>query len=46
MDEDLKLNFLWLLVYITTADTGYESEIWYDQVIVATEYIGPIFTGD
>lgn len=42
MDEDLKINFLWLLVYITDTPTGYVSECWYDQVVVATEYIGPI----
>lgn len=45
MDEDLKLNFLWLLVYITATPEGYISELWYDQVVVATEYIGPIAPG-
>lgn len=42
MDEELNLNFLWLLVYITQAEEGHVSRIWYDQVVVATEYIGPI----
>ncbi len=41
-DEELNINFIWLLVYITKADEGHVSEVWYDQVVVANEYIGPI----
>lgn len=40
--EELDLNFLWLLVYITEAPTGHESRIWFDDIVVAEEYIGPI----
>ncbi|MBN1845141.1 MAG: hypothetical protein JW810_05620 [Sedimentisphaerales bacterium] len=43
-DERLKLNFLWLLVYITDAPAGHLSRIWFDDIVVATSYIGPIQT--
>lgn len=39
--EDLKLNFLWLLCYITGAPTGHVSKVRFDDVVVATEYLGP-----
>jgi hypothetical protein len=42
MDDNLKINFLWLLVYITAAPNGHISEVWFDQVVVAKKYIGPI----
>jgi len=41
-DEALDLNFLWLLVYITKAPEGHVSRVRLDNVVVATEYIGPI----
>ena len=41
-DEKLKLNYLWLLLYITSAQKGHESRIWLDHVVVAKSYIGPI----
>jgi hypothetical protein len=41
-DERLKLNFLWVLMYITKAQQGHVSKIWYDNIIVAKEYIGPL----
>lgn len=41
-DEKLKLNFLWLLCYITKAKPNQVSKIWFDDIVVATEYIGPI----
>ena len=41
-DEDLQLNFLWLLCFITQAPEGHVSRIWFDDVVVATEYIGPL----
>jgi len=39
--EDLNINFLWLYVYITDAPAGHVSKVWFDDVVVATEYIGP-----
>lgn len=41
-DENLKLNFLWLLCYITGSPPGHTSRIWFDDIVVAKEYIGPI----
>jgi len=40
--ESLKLNFLWLLLYITKAPPGHVSRVWFDDVVVAAEYIGPL----
>jgi hypothetical protein len=40
--EELRLNFLWLLLYITKAPPGYVSRVWFDDIVVAREYIGPI----
>jgi len=39
-DESLKINFLWLENYITGADR--ETKVWFDDVVVAKRYIGPI----
>jgi len=45
---DLKINFFWLLFYVTenagrqnrvTAEK--ENRVWFDDIVVATEYIGP-----
>jgi hypothetical protein len=42
--EDLKLNFFWLLHYVT--DGRYRetsrNRVWFDDIVVATERIGPI----
>jgi hypothetical protein len=40
--EDLKLNFLWLLLYITDAPAGHISKVWFDDIVVARQYIGPM----
>jgi len=40
--EGLKLNYLWLLLYITKAPLGHVSQVWFDDIVVAREYIGPI----
>ena len=44
-DERLKINFLWVLLYITKAPQDHVSKIWLDNIIVARDYIGPA-TGD
>ena len=41
-----KLNWIWLSLYISTAPTGHVSKVWFDDVVVATEYIGPINKAD
>ena len=40
--SDLNLNFLWLLLYITKAPPGHVSKVWFDDIVVARRYIGPI----
>ncbi len=40
--EELKINFIWMLLYITQADEGHRSCVWFDHIVVAEEYIGPI----
>jgi hypothetical protein len=40
--ETLDLNFLWLLLYITDAPSGHISKVWFDHIVVARQYIGPI----
>jgi len=41
-DERLKLNFLWVLLYITKAPQDHVSKVWFDNIVVAKDYIGPI----
>lgn len=40
--EELELNFLWLLLYVTQTPTGHVSRVWFDDIVVARQYIGPI----
>ncbi len=40
--EQLNINFLWLYTYITTGTRGHANRVWYDDVVVATDYIGPL----
>lgn len=40
--EDLMINFLWLLVYNPHTQEGKTSRVWFDHIVVAKEYIGPI----
>jgi hypothetical protein len=39
---ELNVNYLWLYLYITEGTPGHANRVWYDDVVVATEYIGPI----
>ena len=47
---DLKINFLWLLHYVTenaarqnrVANPNPTSRVWFDDIVVATEYLGPL----
>jgi len=38
----LKLNYLWILLYITKAPEGHVSKVSFDDIVLAKEYIGPI----
>jgi hypothetical protein len=40
--QDLAINYIWTYVYITKAPQGHVSKIWFDDIVVATEYIGPL----
>ncbi len=40
-DDDLNLNYLWLLLYITKSPPDHVSRVWFDDIVVAREYIGP-----
>jgi hypothetical protein len=40
--EELKLNFLWVLLYITKAPPGHASRVWFDNIVVAKKYVGPM----
>ncbi len=41
--EKLKINSLWLMLYVTaqSAKKNKVNTVWFDDVVVATEYIGP-----
>jgi hypothetical protein len=39
---ELKTNFLWLYLYITQGTRGHANRVWFDDVVVATAYIGPL----
>ena len=40
--ESLKVNFLWLYVYLTAGTPGHVNRVWFDDVVVAKHYIGPL----
>lgn len=39
--DELKVNFVWLYTYITRGTPGHVNRVWFDDLVVATEYIGP-----
>lgn len=41
-NEALKINFLWPLFYITKSPQGHVSKVWFDQIVAARDYIGPL----
>ena len=38
---ELNVNYVWLYIY-TEKPAGHRIKVWYDNVVVATEYIGPV----
>lgn len=38
----LAVNYVWAYLYITKAPKGHVSRVWFDNIVVAGEYIGPI----
>lgn len=40
-----KTDFLWVLLYITKAPNDHVNKVWFDNIVVAKQYIGPIRVG-
>ena len=40
--EDLSINYLWTYLYLTKAPAGHVSKVWFDNIVVATDYVGPL----
>jgi hypothetical protein len=40
--EELCVNYIWTYLYITKSPPGHVSKVWFDNIVVAREYIGPI----
>lgn len=41
-DNNVNVNFVWLYTYITRGTKGHINRVWFDDVVVAKEYIGPL----
>ncbi len=41
-DAHLQINFLWVLFYITDSPQGHVSKVWFDDIVAAKHYIGPL----
>jgi len=40
--EKLAVNYIWTYLYITKAPKGHVSKVWFDHIVVAKSYIGPL----
>ena len=40
--EELAVNYVWAYLYITKAPPGHVSRVWFDNIVIAKQYIGPI----
>ncbi len=40
--EELAVNYVWTYLYITKAPKGHVSKVWFDNIVIAKDYIGPI----
>ena len=38
----LNVNFVWAYLYMTDVPDSHVSKVWFDHIVVATDYIGPI----
>lgn len=43
-DSQLKINWIWLLHYVTEASAGLVGKVWFDDIVLAKSYIGPLNT--
>ena len=39
--KQLNVNFVWLYLHLTKGTRGHVNRVWFDDVVVAKEYIGP-----
>lgn len=39
---ELNVNFVWAYLCMTDVPAGHVSKVWFDHIVVATDYIGPI----
>ncbi len=44
--EELAVNYVWAYLYMTRAPEGHVSKVWFDNIVIAKEYIGPISTSE
>ena len=44
--DKLSVNYVWAYLYITKARAGQVSKVWFDNIVVAKNYIGPIAPAD
>jgi len=42
--DELAVNYIWAYLYITKAREGRVSKVWFDNIVVARKYIGPLAT--
>jgi hypothetical protein len=40
--ERLAVNYVWAGLYVTQAPDDHRSTVWFDNIVIATDYIGPI----
>ncbi len=40
--EELAVNYVWAYLYMTRAPDGHVSKVWFDNIVIAKDYIGPI----
>ncbi len=40
--KDLDVNYIWAYLYITKSPEGHKSKVWFDNIVVAKSYIGPL----
>ncbi|MCX7736155.1 MAG: T9SS type A sorting domain-containing protein [Candidatus Kapabacteria bacterium] len=41
-DDNMKINYFWFLYYIKNASPGKTDTMWVDDIVLSTNYIGPI----
>ncbi len=40
--ENLAINYIWAALYMPNVPSGHVSKVWFDNIVVAKKYIGPI----